>query len=174
MENNETKDFYIDNMKKFKTLSVVSGILFAVFFLMAVVFYILSHNQRLSYEVVQVTVVSVYTKNPLSKMDEDKVVVEYNGKNYEVENLRTNETLKYHTHLESQKPADAYFANGKIYANVEGIRSTSVIGTIYFVFLFGTLILIFTTAVLIGCLIEAKKREKGIYPAKYVDKHGPF
>ena len=34
--------------------------------------------------------------------------------------------------------------------------------------------LIMTTAVLIGCVVEAKKREKGIYPAKYFDKHGPF
>jgi len=35
-----------------------------------------------------------------------------------------------------------------------------VIGTIYFVFLFGALILIFTTAILVGCVVEAKKREK--------------
>lgn len=88
------------------------------------------------------------------------MVVEYNGKNYEVENLRTNETLKYHTYLSTKKPANAYFSNGKIYANIEGIRTTTVIGTIYFVFLFGTLILIFTTAVLVGCVVEAKKRGK--------------
>jgi hypothetical protein len=111
-----------------------------------------------------VNVISVDIKNPLNKIDKDKVVVEYNGKNYEVENLMTNETLKYHTYLSSQKPADAYFANGRIFANIDGIRSTSMIGMIYFVFLFGTLILIFTTAVLIGCVVEAKKREKGIYP----------
>lgn len=174
MKNLETKDFYINNKKKFKKLSIVSVILLAVFFLMTVAFYVLSHNQHLSYKVVQVNVISVDIKNPLNKIDKDKVVVEYNGKSYEVENLMTNETLKYHTYLSSQKPADAYFANGRIFANVDGIRSTSMIGMIYFVFLFGTLILIFTTAILIGCVVEAKKREKGIYPVKYVDKHGPF
>lgn len=164
MENPKIKDFYIDNKKKFKKFSIVSAILLAVFFLMTVVFYVLSHNQILSYKVVQVNVISVDIENPLNKIDKDKVVVEYNGKNYEVENLMTNETLKYHTYLSSQKPADAYFANGRIFANIDGIRSTSMIGIIYFVFLFGTLILIFTTAVLIGCVVEAKKREKGIYP----------
>ena len=164
MENPKTKDFYIVNKKKFKKFSIVSAILLAVFFLMTVVFYVLSHNQLLSYKVVQVNVISVDIENPLNKIDKDKVVVEYNGKNYEVENLMTNETLKYHTYLSSQKPADAYFANGRIFANIDGIRSTSMIGMIYFVFLFGTLILILTTAVLIGCVVEAKKREKGIYP----------
>ncbi|MBE5922904.1 MAG: hypothetical protein E7271_00360 [Lachnospiraceae bacterium] len=163
MKNPEIKDFYINNKKKFKKLSIVSGILLAVFLLMAVVFYVLSYNQHLSYKVVQVNVISVDIANPLSKIDKDKVVVEYNGKNYEVENLMTNETLKYHTYLNSQKPADAYFANGRIFANVDGIRTTTVIGMIYFVFLFGTLILIFTTAILIGCVVEANKREKGIY-----------
>ena len=174
MKNLETKDFYINNKNKFKKLSIVSVILLAVFFLMTVAFYVLSHNQHLSYKVVRVNVISVDIKNPLNKIDKDKVVVEYNGKSYEVENLMTNETLKYHTYLSSQKPADAYLANGRIFANVDGIRSTSMIGMIYFVFLFGTLILIFTTAILIGCVVEAKKREKGIYPVKYVDKHGPF
>lgn len=162
MKNLETKDFYINNKKKFKKLSIVSVVLLAVFFLMTVAFYVLSHNQHLSYKVVQVNVISVDIKNPLNKIDKDKVVVEYNGKSYEVENLMTNETLKYHTYLSSQKPACAYFANGRIFANVDGIRSTSMIGMIYFVFLFGTLILIFTTAILIGCIVEAKKREKGI------------
>ena len=141
---------------------------------MTVVFYVLSRNQHLSYKEVQVNVISVHNKNPLLKTDKDEVVVEYNGKRYKVNNLRTNEVLQYQTHLISQKPADAYLANGKLFANVDGIRSNTVIGTIYFIFLFGTLFLIFSTAVLIGCVVEAKKREKGIYPAKYLDKHGPF
>ena len=160
MENFESKDFYIRNKNIFKKLSIISGVLLVVFFVMAVAFYVLSNNQHLSYEVVEVNVISAHSANPLSKTDSDRVVVEYNGKNYEVENLRTNETLKYHTYLSSKKPAKAYFSNGKIYANIEGIRSTTVIGTIYFVFLFGTLILIFTTAILVGCVVEAKKREK--------------
>lgn len=160
MENFESKDFYIRNKNKFKKLSIISGVLLVVFFVMAVAFYVLSNNQHLSYEVVEVNVISAHSANPLSKTDSDRVVVEYNGKNYEVENLRTNETLKYHTYISSKNLAKAYFSNGKIYANIEGIRSTTVIGTIYFVFFFGTLILIFTTAMLVGCVIEAKKREK--------------
>lgn len=160
MENFESKDFYIRNKNKFKKLSIISGVLLVVFFVMAVAFYVLSNNQHLSYEVVEVNVISAHSANPLSKTDSDRVVVEYNGKNYEVENLRTNETLKYHTYLTTKKPANTYFSNGKIYANIEGIRTTTVIGTIYFVFLFGTLILIFTTAILVGCVVEAKKREK--------------
>ena len=160
MENFESKDFYIRNKNIFKKLSIISGVLLGVFFVMAVAFYVLNNNEHLSYEVVEVNVISAHSANPLSKTDSDRVVVEYNGKNYEVENLRTNETLKYHTYISSKNPAKAYFSNGKIYANIEGIRSTTVIGTIYFVFFFGTLILIFTTAMLVGCVIEAKKREK--------------
>jgi energy-coupling factor transporter transmembrane protein EcfT len=160
MDNFESKDFYIRNKNIFKKLSIISGVLLGVFFVMAVVFYVLNNNEHLSYEVVEVNVISAHSANPLSKTDSDRVVVEYNGKNYEVENLRTNETLKYHTYISSKNPAKAYFSNGKIYANIEGIRTTTVIGTIYFVFLFGTLILIFTTAILVGCVVEAKKREK--------------
>ena len=90
MENFESKDFYIRNKNKFKKLSIISGVLLVVFFVMAVAFYVLSDNQHLSYKVVQVNVISVHSANPLSKTDRDRVVVEYNGKNYEVENLRTN------------------------------------------------------------------------------------
>ncbi|MBO4747494.1 MAG: hypothetical protein J5607_05505, partial [Clostridiales bacterium] len=50
-------DFYMRNKKKFVALSIVSGVLLAVFFMMAVVFYILSQNQRLSYTTVKVDVV---------------------------------------------------------------------------------------------------------------------
>ena len=174
MSTPEAKDFYISNKKRFKTLSIVSCIMLAVFLLMTVVFFFISRNQHLSYTTVQVDVVSVHTKNPLSKTDRDKVVVDYNGRTYEVKNLRTNEVLKYQSHYLSQTSADAYFSNGKLYANVEGVRSNTVVGNVYFVFLFGTMGLIFTTAVLIGCVVEAKKREKGVYPAKYMDKHGPF
>ena len=141
---------------------------------MTVVFYVLSRNQHVSYDIVQVEVITVHTKNPLSKTDRDKVVVEYNGRTYEVKNLRTNEVLKYQSHYLSKTSADAYFSNGKLYANVDGVRSNTVTGTVYFVFLFGTMGLIFSTAILIACNVEVKKREKGIYPAKYVDKHGPF
>lgn len=167
-------DFYLRNKRKFVALSIVSGVLLAVFFMVAVVFYILNQNQRLSYTSVKVDVVSVHSRTPLSKTDSDKVVVTYNGQTYEVNHLRTDEVAKYQSHMIMNTPADAYLANGKLYSNVDGVRSGTVIGTVYFVFLFGTMGLIFTTAVLIGCVVEAKKREKGIYPKKYVDKHGPF
>ena len=44
------------------------------------------------------------------------------------------------------------------------IWHNTLTGKLYFVFLFATLALIMSTGVLIGCVVEAKKREKGIYP----------
>ena len=44
------------------------------------------------------------------------------------------------------------------------IWHNTLTGKLYFVFLFATLALIMSTGVLIGYVVEAKKREKGVYP----------
>lgn len=170
----EPNDYYIRNKKLFIKLRTVSIILLAVFFVLAVTFFVISKNQRLTYSSVQAEVYSVHGKAPLSKFDKNKVVVSYNGKTYDLINVKDGEIAGYNSHLLMNTPVNVYLSGGKLYSNVDGVRSTSVIGTIYFIFLFGTMGLIMSTAVLIGCVVEAKKREKGIYPAKYLDKHGPF
>lgn len=52
----------------------------------------------------------------------------------------------------------------KIDMNDHYIRHNTLTGKLYFAFLFATFALIMSTGVLIGCVVEAKKREKGIYP----------
>ena len=54
----------------------------------------------------------------------------------------------------------------KIDKNDHYIRHNTLTGKLYFAFLFATFALIMSTGVLIGCVVEAKKREKGIYPRR--------
>ena len=174
MSSPEPDDYYIRNKKKFVKLSIVSSVLLAVFFVLAVTFFFISRNQHISYSTVQAEVYSVHSKAPLSKNDTNKVTVIYDGKTYNLINVKDSEISRYTSHYLLKTPANVYLTGGKMYSNVEGIRGHSVLGNIYFICLFGTMGLIMTIAVLIGCVVEAKKREKGIYPDKYFDKHGPF
>lgn len=56
----------------------------------------------------------------------------YNGEEYKIGNV-----IEDYKFQEGRK-ADVLLYNGKLYANVEGITSTSPLATVYFVFLFGT------------------------------------
>ena len=97
-----------------------------------------SRNVEVSYTEVQATVVSsrkVQSRVYGSTMTTYEVVVSYLGKEYDLKNA--HDAYSY----TPGRTITAYRANGKLYANVEGITSTTPVAILYYVFLIGTFVL---------------------------------
>lgn len=94
---------------------------------------IATDRASVDYEEVQVTVVSSETKKErvLKRWQTVyEVMVRYEGRTYELEN--THGTAGYSTGRE----VTAFLSNGALYANIEGVKTSTPLATVYFVFLF--------------------------------------
>lgn len=105
--------------------------------ILTVIFWFLMNNQLVEYEEVSVVVTDTSSRDVVNKNTQNRttfyeVKVEYEGKEYELQNVHS---LVGYSKGRSVK---ALSANGKLYANEEGIKSTSWVAIIYFVFLFAT------------------------------------
>ena len=153
-------DHFIRNKKKYIKLSIVSGILLVVFLSLTVVFWFKVNATRTHYQKVTVNVESVYD----AEIGND-VTVTYENKSYEFINVTDSEFYIYETSEKLGRSVEVLLGDdGKMYSNTDGIKTHTITGKIYFAFLACTFILVFATPTLIGCVVEAKKREKGIYP----------
>ena len=158
----DMKDHYIRHKKTYFTLSIVSGILLAVLLPLTVVFWFKLDAVDPDYQIVNVRVNSAYD----AKIGND-VYVNYNSKEYKLVNVTDSEFPKYKAYSGTNMMVEVYLGDdGRLYSNINGIGHNTLTGKLYFVFLFTTLALIMSTGVLIGCVVEAKKREKGIYPRR--------
>lgn len=134
-----------------KVLDIVIPILCILFLAGGIVTRIANENKVYHYSKVQVQVESCESNNSLFwRSNAPKVIVEYDGEDYELQNVQQGSWF-----YNDGKLIDAYAANGKMYANVEGIRTTSVLGIIYFVFVFGL-------TFLLGALVMVKYIKKDI------------
>ncbi len=109
----------------------------AICLILTIVFWFLMNKTEVKYEEIAAIVTSTSTKEVVNKKTQNRttfyeVKVEYNGKEYELQNVHG--LSGYY----EGKSVKALLANDKLYANVEGIKSTSPIAIVYFVFLFGT------------------------------------
>ena len=166
MTDNQNKidmnDHYIRHKKTYFKLSIISGILLAVLLPLTVVFWFKLDAVEPNYQIVNVKVNSAYD----AKIGND-VYVNYNNKEYKLVNVTDSEFPKYKAYSGSNLTVEVYLGDdGRLYSNINGIGHNTLTGKLYFVFLFTTLALIMSTGVLIGCVVEAKKREKGIYPRR--------
>lgn len=99
-----------------------------------------------TYEEVQVTVLNAQEKKVKNKKNGStyttyQVEVEYEGKEYDLENAHSiSGYLK-------GKSVKAYLANNHIYANIEGVKNGTMVGKAYFVFLIGSFILLFSATI---------------------------
>lgn len=112
---------------------------------LTVVFWNLSRNQNIEYDEVTAVVTSASTtevvnKNTGSRTPFYDVKVRYEGQEYSLENVHG---LAGYSEGRSVK---VLLSNGKLYANVEGITSTTPISIVYFVFLFGTFAMLMIAA----------------------------
>lgn len=126
----------------------------AICLILTIVFWFLMNKTEVKYEEVTAIVTSTSTKEVVNKKTQNRttfyeVKVEYNGKEYELQNVHG--LSGYY----EGKSVKALLANDKLYANVEGIKSTSPIAIVYFVFLFGTFGMLMLSAIYMS---KAKKQ----------------
>ncbi len=120
-----------------KNKAIIMWIITVICLILTIVFWFLMNNAEVNYEEVTAIVTDTATKEVVNKKTGSRtkfyqVKVRYEGKEYELQNVHG---LSGYSEGRSVK---ALLANDKLYANVEGIKSTSPVAIIYFVFLFGT------------------------------------
>ena len=131
------------SMKKKSTLLWCA---FVVCLIATVVMWFVVNTQKIEYEEVEVRVLSAETtqlrnKSTGAHYDFYEVTVEYNGETYKLENVHN--TYQY----PQGATVKAYLANnGRLFANIEGVSSSTPLATVYFVCLFGSFGLLFVAA----------------------------
>lgn len=117
---------------------------FVVCLIATVVMWFFVDKQKIEYEEVEVRVLSAVTKQ-YRRYYFHEVKVEYNGKTYELENVPS--TYQY----PQGATGKVYLANnGRLFANIEGVSSTTALATVYFVCLFGSFGVLLVAAIYSG------------------------
>ena len=105
--------------------------------ILTVVFWFLMNKVEVNYEEVTAIVTDTSSRDVINKKTGSRttfyeVKVRYDGKEYKLQNVHG--LAGYY----KGKSVKALLSNEKLYANVEGIKSTSPVAIVYFIFLFGT------------------------------------
>lgn len=136
---------------------------FAVCLVITIGLWFAMNKQEVSYQEVEAKVLSSETKRIKNKKNGNtydfyEVKVEYEGKEYELGNVHS--ASSYY----KGKKVKAYLSHDKLYANVEGVKTSTPLATTYFIFLFGTFGLFFGALLYWGKLnqekAEAKQKEE--------------
>lgn len=128
-----------------KNKVAIMWIITVVCLILTVVFWFLMNKVEVDYEEVTAIVTDTSSKTVVNKKTGSRttfyeVKVKYEGKEYELQNVHGLAGYS------EGKNVKALLSNGKLYANVEGIKSTSPVAIIYFIFLFGTFGMVFASA----------------------------
>ena len=115
------------------------------------------NHAEVNYKEVTVVVTDTSSRTVVNKKTGSRttfyeVKVKYKGKEYELKNVHG---LSGYFKGKSVK---ALLSNEKLYANVEGIKSTSPIAITYFIFLFGTFAMLMITTTYMS-KSKSKKQE---------------
>ena len=115
------------------------------------------NNAEIKYEEVTAVVTDTSSKAVINKKTGSRttfyeVKVNYDGKEYKLQNVHG-----LSGYFEG-KIVKALLSNGKLYANVEGIKSTSPVAIVYFIFLFGTFGMLMLSATYMS-KVKQKKQE---------------
>lgn len=150
-----------EEMQKRKKYSIIMGIVFAVALVLTILSRIMADGKAFSYETVEVTVKkveasAVNTKG--KKLRDIDVVVSYEGKEYDLKNVLTGEISKYEAARAYSQPVEVLFCNGKMYSNVQGIKSGAAIAKLYFVFLAMDFVAFLLMVMNIGKYNDCKKK----------------
>lgn len=125
--------------------------------IMTVIFWFLMNKAEVKYEEVTAVVTDTSSREVVNKKTGNRttfyeVKVEYEGEEYELQNVHG---LAGYTKGRNVK---ALLSNDKLYANVEGIKSTSLVAIVYFVFLFGTFGMLIVSSTYMS-KVKAKNKE---------------
>lgn len=140
-----------------KNKVAIMWIITIICLIMTVVFWFLMNKVEVEYEEVTAVVTNTSSRDVVNKKTGNRttfyeVMVKYEGEEYELQNVHS---LAGYTEGRSVK---ALLSNGKLYANVEGIKSTSPVAIVYFVFLFGTFGMLIASSTYMS-KVKAKKKE---------------
>ena len=137
------------------------GILTIIFIVATVYFRIEMDNADLEYTEVKALVVSsetikktVKSGYSTSTITEYEIVVRYEGKDYDLINAHNSYSYK------EGSTVTVLMSNNKMYANEEGIRTSSYVGTAYFVGLIGSFILFMVTLCVWAQVAQNRRRAK--------------
>ena len=141
-----------------KSKVAIMWIITVIFFILSIIFWFLMNKVEVNYEEVTAIVTDTSSKAVVNKKTGSRttfydVKVEYDGKEYDLKNVHS---LVGYSKGRSVK---ALLSNGKLYANVEGIKSTSPVAITYFVFLFGTFGMLIASSMYMS-KIKSKKQEE--------------
>ena len=81
-----------------------------------------------------------------------KIVVSYNGKNYDLKNAHDSYSYR------QGSTVTAYLSNDKMYANVEGVQNSTPAAIAYFAALIGSIVMFFVTICLWANVAQQKRR----------------
>lgn len=135
---------------------MILWISFVVCVLATVGLWFMVNKSNPDYEEVKVVVLSAKTtqiknKKNGSTYNKYDVEVEYKGKTYNLENAHSaNPAMK-------GRSITAYYANDKMYADVQGVKNGTPVGKLYFVCLIGSFILLFVATIQTSKLSQMKK-----------------
>ena len=137
------------------------GILTIIFIVATVYFRIEMDNADLEYTEVKALVVSsetitktVKSGYSTSTITEYEIVVRYEGKDYDLINAHNSYSYK------EGSTVTVLMSNNKMYANEEGIRTSSYVGTAYFLGLIGSFILFMVTLCVWAQVAQNRRRAK--------------
>ena len=128
-----------------KNKVMILWIVFAICLVLTVLLWFLMNGAKPEYEEVKAIVTSAKTEEIVNKKTGSrtkfyKVEVKYDGKTYDLENVHDTYTYP------EGKTVTAYKYNDRLFANTEGVQTSTPIATIYFIFLFGSFIMLMVAA----------------------------
>lgn len=132
-----------------KKKSTILWLAFAVCLVITVIMWFVVNKSEVKYEEVEVTVLSSETKQYKDRKKgttytKYEIKVEYDGKTYDLENAHNS-----YQFVEG-RTVKAYLANKRLFANVEGVKTSTPLATVYFVFLIGTFVIFFVAITSMG------------------------
>lgn len=125
---------------------IILWIAFVACIIATVALWFAMNNANPKYEEVEAKVLSskieqVVNRKTNSRTNFYKVQVEYNGQNYDLKNAHS--ISEYPT----GKRVKAYLSHGKLYANIEGVKTSTPVAIIYYICLFGNFVLLYVASV---------------------------
>lgn len=126
---------------------------FAVCLIATVVMWFAVNKQEIEYEEVEVRVLSaVYARKYFSRHRSYVVTVEYNGGTYKLENA-------YNSYPQGATVKGYLADNGRLFANIAGVSTSTPLAKVYFVCLYGSFGLLLVAAGYSGKVYDYAKKK---------------
>ena len=130
--------------------------IFVICLIATISLWFLMNDANPEYEEVKAIVTSAKTEEIVNKRTGSRttfynIEVRYDGKTYDLENAHN--TYSY----PEGKTVTAYKYNDRLFANTEGVQTSTPVATVYFIFLFGSFIMLFVAPTYTSKLCQKKK-----------------